>query len=35
MLSLLEFDFTFPTPYRFLERLSKLANADDYIHMHA
>ena len=35
MLSQLQFDFTFPTPYRVLERLSKLANADDYIQMHA
>jgi hypothetical protein len=35
MLSSLNFDFTFPTPYRVLERLAKLANADEYIQMHA
>jgi hypothetical protein len=35
ILSVLGFDFTFPTSYRCLERLSKLSNADDYITTHA
>jgi cyclin B len=35
ILSALEFDFTFPTCYRFLERFAKLTNGDDYVISHA